>query len=254
MLRRNSRQKRPTDGIGLEAVAQHALLVVEAELLDDRAVEDDQRLGARRVAAVLDAVSRVGHGLDRATSTGMYSGRQPAITPLTAISRPWRAPVGQDTPITSSGSRSVKRRNPRRARAWAARSAARRSTRSRRKSGSPRRSRRWKTMSRGPGLRSSFRRAPGFSVRPLITSSRVTPARCASTLGALDADMARHQRTGRFGMPRPTEWSRPDRQKPSHQRERRHAGPPRRTGPQHGGRAASSTAHPGDDGVDPEAP
>ena len=44
-------------GVGLDAVAQRALLVVEAQLLDDRPVQDDQRLGARRLAAVLDPVS-----------------------------------------------------------------------------------------------------------------------------------------------------------------------------------------------------
>ena len=40
------------------------LRVVEAERLDDRAVQDDERLAARRVAAVLDAVARIGHGFD----------------------------------------------------------------------------------------------------------------------------------------------------------------------------------------------
>ena len=50
--------------VGLEAVAHHALLVVEAELLDDRAVQHDQRLAARRVAAVLDAVAGIRHRLD----------------------------------------------------------------------------------------------------------------------------------------------------------------------------------------------
>ena len=48
-----------------EAVAQSALRIVEAKLLDKRAVEHDQRVAARRVAAVLDAVLGVAHGFDR---------------------------------------------------------------------------------------------------------------------------------------------------------------------------------------------
>ena len=64
-LRRYRRQKRPMDGVRHEAVAQRALRIVEAELLDDGAVEDDQRVAARRVAAVLDAVFRIAHGFDQ---------------------------------------------------------------------------------------------------------------------------------------------------------------------------------------------
>ena len=48
----------------------------------------------------------------RASSTGMYSGRQPAITPLTATLQMVTARLsGRITPIISSGSRSVKPRN-----------------------------------------------------------------------------------------------------------------------------------------------
>ena len=55
----------PDRGVGLEAVAQRALLVVEAELLDQRAVQHDQGLRPRRVAGMLDAVLRIGHRLDQ---------------------------------------------------------------------------------------------------------------------------------------------------------------------------------------------
>ena len=55
---------------GLKAVAQRALLVVEAQLLDEGAVQHDQRLRPRRVAAVLDAVGRVGHRLGQRDEDG----------------------------------------------------------------------------------------------------------------------------------------------------------------------------------------
>ena len=48
-------------GVGLEAVAQRALLVVEVQRLGDRAVDGNQRLRPRRVAGVLDAVFGVRH-------------------------------------------------------------------------------------------------------------------------------------------------------------------------------------------------
>ena len=57
-------------GVRLEAVAQRALLVVEAELLDQRAVQHDQRLRPRRVAGMLDAVLRIGHRLGQRDQDG----------------------------------------------------------------------------------------------------------------------------------------------------------------------------------------
>jgi hypothetical protein len=47
--------------VGLESVTHRALLEIEAQLADDGPVQQDDRLGARRVAAVLHAVFGVGH-------------------------------------------------------------------------------------------------------------------------------------------------------------------------------------------------
>src|SRR3546814_10033381 len=55
-------------GVRLEAVAQHALRVVEIQLLDDRSIEHDQRFRTRRVAAVFDAIDRIDHRSEEHTS------------------------------------------------------------------------------------------------------------------------------------------------------------------------------------------
>jgi hypothetical protein len=51
-------------GVGHKAVAQHALRVIEVEILDDRAAQDDECVGAWRIAAVFDSVDGIGHGFD----------------------------------------------------------------------------------------------------------------------------------------------------------------------------------------------
>ena len=48
-----------------KSIAQRALRVVEIELFDNRTVQYDQSVAARRVAAMLDAVQRVAHGFDQ---------------------------------------------------------------------------------------------------------------------------------------------------------------------------------------------
>jgi hypothetical protein len=50
-------------GVGLESVTHRALLEIEAQLADDGPVQQDDRLGARRVAAVFHAILGVGHRL-----------------------------------------------------------------------------------------------------------------------------------------------------------------------------------------------
>ena len=57
--------EKPADrGVGQESVAQCALRVVELQLPNHRSIENDQCVSARRVAAVLHAIARVGHRLD----------------------------------------------------------------------------------------------------------------------------------------------------------------------------------------------
>src|SRR5258705_732920 len=66
---RNVAQKKPPEAadcrIRHDAVAQSTLRIVESELLDDGTVQDDQRVGTRRIAAVLDAVFGIAHRLDQ---------------------------------------------------------------------------------------------------------------------------------------------------------------------------------------------
>jgi len=72
----------PDGGVGLDAVTQRALLEVEAELLDEGTVQDDQGLGARGIAAVLDAVARVGHRLDQRDQDGHVLGPTASHDPV----------------------------------------------------------------------------------------------------------------------------------------------------------------------------
>ena len=51
--------------VGLEAVAQHALLVAASQLRGQRAVNCYQRFAARRIAGMFDPVVRVAHSFDQ---------------------------------------------------------------------------------------------------------------------------------------------------------------------------------------------
>jgi hypothetical protein len=240
-------------GVGLEPVAHHALGVVEAELLDDRAVHHDERLAAGRVAAVLDAVVRIDHGLDQRNQHRH-------------VFRP------------ASGHHAVHRNAPDRGRAAVRQHDAEYFIRC--AIGMPKEFRHFVRCRRHDGQ--TIAQIVRFEVfvdlfeRPgadyVFRARLVLDERFLRRLGeivhdtierdfhdvppkdivALHAGMPRHQ------CDRQIRHAEPDRRRRrqteetfTHEGRRRHTGCLACcTGPQHGGRAATSTTHPGNDGVD----
>jgi hypothetical protein len=88
MLRKRQPPETPTEVFGMKPSRNTPLRVVELQILDDRAVEARSRFP---IPAYCRCAPRRKSGSTMAsmsaTSMGMYSGRQPAITPLTAVAQ-----------------------------------------------------------------------------------------------------------------------------------------------------------------------